>query len=207
MKTYFKNIWLGFYTVLVGMKITWAHLFAQKVTNQYPDRYHPIQGHDITKKNKGVKKGDPDRSDIPLNSRNRIFVDMDLCNGCMQCTRACPVNCITVETVKVVPGDVAPDLSNGEKRSLWVTKYEIDFAKCCFCSLCTEPCPTEAVKMTREFEYAAYDRNSLIYQFSKLTPELAQEKKDMNAKFQEEKKKADAAKKAAAAAAAPPKAE
>ncbi len=184
MLNYFKNIWLGIYTVLVGMRITIDHMFQRNVTVQYPD-VHPLE------------KASDDK--MPDNARNRLFVDMDLCNGCNGCARACPVNCITVETVKVTPGDDVKPLKNGEKRGLWVTNYEIDFAKCCFCGLCTEPCPTHAIYMTTEFEYSTYDRNELIYKFSTMTPEEAKEKQEMYAKFKAEKKKKDAAKKAAAA--------
>ncbi|MFP4369424.1 MAG: NuoI/complex I 23 kDa subunit family protein [Candidatus Kapaibacterium sp.] len=182
---YFKNIFSGIYTALVGMKITLAHLFKKKVTMQYPDNYHPIKS-----------------GDMPSNSRNRIHVDMDDCNGCNSCARACPVDCISIDTVKVVPGDEPPPLKSGGKRALWVTKYDIDFGICCFCSLCTEACPTNAIMMTREFEYSTFDRNELLYHFGEMTPEEVKEKEEKFKKFQIEKKKQAAAKKAAEAKAA-----
>ncbi len=200
MGEYFKNIWLGVWTVLVGMKITLEHLFAKKVTNQYPDRWHPIEGK--FSGTRSFRKGDEDRSDIPSYSRNRLYVDMNICNGCNGCARACPVNCITVETLKVTPGDKVEPLGDGSKRGLWVTKHDIDFAKCCFCGLCTEPCPTEAIYMTKEFEYATEKRDDLVYHFAVMTPEEIQEKKDMYEKFMADKKK-----QAAAGAAPAPKEE
>jgi NADH-quinone oxidoreductase subunit I len=110
------------------------------------------------------------------------------------------VNCISCETQKITPGDTdVKPLKDGSKRGLWVTDYKIDFAKCCFCGLCTEPCPTEAIKMTPEFEYTKLKREDLIYTFSVMTPEQIQAKKDMYEKFQAEKKKDEEAKKAAAA--------
>ena len=30
MRQWLEDVWEGFYTVLVGMKITWRHLFAQR---------------------------------------------------------------------------------------------------------------------------------------------------------------------------------
>ena len=127
--------------------------------------------------------------------RKIIEIDEDLCNGCGGCARACPVNCIVVETIKAVPGDDVPPLADGKKRGLWVPRYDIDMAKCCFCSLCTEVCPTEAVLMTKEFEYSSHSRDDLYFEFSDMSPELAAEKRELAAKF----KKEQAAKKAAAA--------
>ncbi len=46
---------------------------------------------------------------------------MDDCIGCDQCARACPVNCIEIETVKSIPGEDLGKTSNGKKKALWVT--------------------------------------------------------------------------------------
>lgn len=81
MKEYLKNTWLGIYTVLVGMKVTLSHLFKPKVTIQYPDV----------------------RVQLPERARNRLYVNIDDCIGCDQCARACPVDCIEIETVKALP--------------------------------------------------------------------------------------------------------
>lgn len=184
MNDYFKNVWLGLWTVLIGMRITMKHLFAKNVTVQYPN-HHPSE-------KAGAGK-------MPVIARNRIFVDMDECNGCLGCMRACPVNCITVETIKVAPGDYIAPLKSGGKRSLWVAKHDIDFSKCCFCSLCIEPCPTGAIKMTTEFEYSTYDRKDFLYHFANMTPDEVNDKREKLRIFNEEKKKAEEAKKAAEA--------
>jgi formate hydrogenlyase subunit 6/NADH:ubiquinone oxidoreductase subunit I len=189
---YFERNWLGIKTVLIGMWITLKHLFARNVTVQYPN-VHPSE------------KASADK--MPDNARNRIFMEYDMCNGCGGCVRACPVECISLETVKSVPTDDVPPLKDGGKRGLWVLNYEIDFAKCCFCGLCVPACPTGAVRMTTEFEYSTYDKNDLLYRFSDISDEFAEEKKKLYAKFAAEKKKKDAeAKKAKAAAAAKEKA-
>ncbi len=180
---YFRKIYEWLITAIKGMLITFDHLGQQKVTNQYPEIYHPIKS-----------------GDMPLIARNRLFVDMDGCDGCDSCAKACPVACITVESVRVTPGDEnVPDMNNGKPRKTWVTKHEIDFAKCCFCSLCTFVCPTDAITMTQEFEYSEFDRDKLIYNFTNLSPEQVIEKQKMfeehqiaKKKEQEEKKKAEA---------------
>ena len=171
MKTYFKNIYDGLYTVLVGMKITFKHLFTPSVTIQYPV----------------IKPQMADRV------RNRLYVNMDDCIGCDQCSRACPVSCITIETVKGLPTDDIGKTSQGKKKALWVTQFDIDIAKCCFCQLCVFPCPTECIYMTDSYEYAEFERNNLIYNFVTLTPDEIKEKKANFAKFEAEKAAAKAA--------------
>ncbi|MEW6653425.1 MAG: NADH-quinone oxidoreductase subunit I [Bacteroidota bacterium] len=174
MKQYLKNTWDGIYTVLVGMRITFKHLFTPAVTIQYPE----------------VKVKLPDRV------RNRLYVNIDDCIGCDQCARACPVNCIEIETVKSIPGEDLGTTSNGKKKALWVTKFDIDIAKCCYCQLCVFPCPTECIYMTDVYEFSEYDRANFLYKFSALNNEEVEVKKVNYEKFQAEKE----AQKAAAAA-------
>ncbi len=173
MKQYLKNTWEGIWTVLVGMKVTFKHLFTPAVTIQYPDEHRPI----------------PDRA------RNRLYVNIDDCIGCMQCQRACPVQCINIETVKAVPGDEPGVTSQGSKKALWVTKFEIDFAKCMYCQLCVFPCPTECIYMTEVFEFSEDKREDLLYNFSNLNLTEILDKKKKYEEFMAKK----AAEKAAAA--------
>lgn len=175
MTEYLKNTWLGIYTVLVGMKVTFLHLFKPAVTRQYPD----------------VKM------ELPERERNRLYVNMDDCIGCDQCARACPVNCIEIETVKSVPGADLGLTSQGKKKALWVTKFNIDIAKCCYCSLCVWPCPTECIFMTDIYEFSEFKRHDLVYSFSTMTPEQVEKVKEDLKKFEAEKAAAAAAKKAA----------
>lgn len=175
MKQYFKNTYDALWTVLVGMKITFKHLFVPSVTIQYPE----------------VKPVMPDRA------RNRLFVNMDDCIGCDQCSRACPVNCISIETVKATPDDSPGETSQGKKKALWVTKFDIDIAKCCFCSLCVYPCPTECIEMTKVYEFSEFERNDLVYNFATLTSQEIEDKQKKYDIFMAEK---EAAKLAAAKA-------
>ncbi|OGU77716.1 MAG: NADPH-quinone oxidoreductase [Stygiobacter sp. RIFOXYC12_FULL_38_8] len=183
MREYLKNTWDGIYTVLVGMRITFKHLFTPAVTIQYPE----------------VKVKLPDRV------RNRLYVNIDDCIGCDQCSRACPVSCIEIDTVKSIPGEDLGTTSNGKKKALWVTKFDIDIAKCCYCQLCVFPCPTECIYMTDVYEFSEYERANLLYKFSALNQDEAAQKKVNYEKFQAEKEAQKAA--AAAAAAAKPKPE
>jgi len=180
MKQYFLNCWNALATTFIGMKITFKHLFVPAVTIQYPE----------------VKP------ELPERERNRLFVNIDDCIGCDQCARACPVSCISIDTVKGIPGEDLGKTSNGKKKALWVTKFNIDIAKCCFCQLCVFPCPTECIYMTDIYEYSEIERSNLLYDFVTLTQEEREEKKSNYAKFEAEK----AAQKAAAAAAPKPEA-
>ena len=46
-----------------------------------------------------------------------------------------------------------------------LTRFDIDEAKCMYCGLCTEPCPTGAIHFTREFERATDNLDSLVFRF------------------------------------------
>lgn len=175
MKQYFKDAWDGLFTVLIGMRITFKHLFYPAVTIQYPEI----------------------KVELPERVRNRLYVNMDDCIGCDQCARACPVNCIEIETIKSIPGEDLGKTSNGKKKALWVTKFDIDIAKCCYCQLCVFPCPTECIYMTDVYEFSEFERKDLVYNFVTLSTNEIQQKKINFEKFEAEK----AAQKAAAAAA------
>jgi len=145
MKQWFLDLWEGFYTVLVGMKITWRHLFNQNVTLQYPEVRWPL----------------------PPKSRMRLFMKYEDCIGCGQCVRACPVQCIHVKADKRDAKAAPIYASNGQVIKLDVKVFDIDMSLCCYCNLCTYPCPTDCIYMTPEYEFASTDLSSHLYHFAK----------------------------------------
>lgn len=161
---------------MIGMMVTLKHfLFSKNITIQYPEQ----------------------RLQLPERERNRLFVNIDDCIGCEQCVRACPVNCIELETIKAVPGDKVGKTgltSAGKKKVLFVPKFTIDFAKCCFCGLCVPPCPNDCIYMTEVFEFTEMNRDSLIYNFTDMSAELADEKRKKAEEWAIEMKKKKEAK-------------
>ena len=100
MKQWLQDVWEGFYTVLVGMKITWRHLFVEKVTLHYPE----------------------EKWQLPPKSRMRLFMKYEDCIGCGQCARACPVQCIYIKAEKRDPKAPPIFAANGQPIKLDVTR-------------------------------------------------------------------------------------
>ena len=145
MTAWFYDLWYGFYTVLVGMKITWRHLFVDKVTLHYPE----------------------EKWQLPPKSRMRLFMKYEDCIGCGQCVRACPVACISMKTEKR-PADAKPIwAATGHHIKLDVTAFDIDMSLCCYCNLCTYPCPTFCIYMTPDYEFATRNLTEHLYRFAK----------------------------------------
>lgn len=151
MKKYFQNIWMGFYTVLIGMRETWLHLFKPTVTLQYPHV----------------------RWELPPGSRMQLFNNVDDCIGCYKCARICPVDCIYIDTVKAKPTEDLGKASTGNPIRQHVVRFDIDMFKCCYCDLCTTVCPTECLYMTDKYETSVFERSNGIFHFSKYDPALA----------------------------------
>ena len=92
MSQYINNIVYGIKSFMTGMKLTWKHFANKKelaATLQYPHEKWPIPDRDI-----GF-----DHSEYNL-IRSRLHVDIDDCIACMQCERACPVDCIKIDSIK-----------------------------------------------------------------------------------------------------------
>jgi len=145
MKRWLADLWEGFYTVLVGMKITWRHLFTNSSTLQYPEQ----------------------RWELPPRSRMRLFMKYEDCIGCGQCVRACPVNCIYLKAEKRPATEPPIWAASGQPIKLDVKIFDIDMSLCCYCNLCTYPCPTSCIYMTPEYEFAAGDLTQHLYHFAK----------------------------------------
>jgi len=135
---------LGLWSLLVGLQVTFAHLLKKPITMQYPD----------------------ETWDLPVGAKGQLFNKIEDCIGCLQCARVCPVDCIAIEIAKAGKDEDLGETSNGQKKKLHVLRFDIDFAKCCYCALCVDPCPTECLYMTREYENSVYNRDNLIHHYA-----------------------------------------
>jgi len=133
-------------SVFEGLAVTFSHLFRPPITVQYPDRLPA-----------------PLPETLPERYRGFLEVDLDICTGCKACERDCPIACITIDLEKV-----------GDVRAM--TRFDIDLGKCMYCNICVESCPipaqapadeeeTKCIRMTREFEGATEDFNTLTFRF------------------------------------------
>ena len=175
MKRYFTDIWATLTTILGGMGITLVHLIRARndnVTLQYPEERWPRPERNIGFEHSNYNV-----------IRSRLHVDMDDCIGCLKCERACPVDCIKIETEKAPNrGEDIKDIqhigvtTNWSRKALVVTRFDIDMTECCYCNLCTYPCPEECIFMTGgpnakkhpiDYEFSEPDRSDLIYRFAK----------------------------------------
>ncbi|MGN6726942.1 MAG: 4Fe-4S binding protein [Tepidisphaeraceae bacterium] len=55
------------------------------------------------------------------------------------------------------------DPKNGQ-----LLRFAIDYSKCLFCALCTEPCPTECIHMGKLHDLSGYSRAEAVVEFAEL---------------------------------------
>lgn len=90
------------------------------------------------------------RHEAMMESTRCLRCQSEVCVGCTFCARTCPDHCITVERVD-------------DPGARCVTRYELDLSKCCFCGLCAEQCPTNALVHTGQYELSFYHREHLLF--------------------------------------------
>lgn len=136
-RRYLGNIREAVSSIFEGMSVTMSYMFRRPTTIQYPDRI-PRPVHEM----------------LPARYRGFLEVDMDICTACLACERACPIDCIKIDAEK-----------DKETRRLHMARFDIDIAKCMFCGLCSEPCPTGAITHTPHFEASTAFVENLVFRF------------------------------------------
>lgn len=122
-----------------GMGVTGRHLFARKVTQQYPEDKTPLSNR---------FRG--------LHALRRYPNGEERCIACKLCEAVCPALAITIESEQ---------RADGTRRT---TRYDIDLTKCIFCGFCEESCPVDSIVETHIFEYHGEQRGDLYMTKEKL---------------------------------------
>jgi len=135
MGGYFKELFSGTWSLLVGLGITIKYFFQPVVTVQYPRQTLKIpprfRGHiELTR---DEETGDP------------------RCIVCGMCQRACPSNCITVNGEK----------PEGAKKKV-LTSYVLNFTTCSLCGMCVESCKPNAITFSKDYNLAGVRKEDFI---------------------------------------------
>src|ERR1051326_2059405 len=101
--------------------------------------------------------------DVPDNWRGRIKLYLDLCVGCTTCSMVCPNASCQMEALDYQ----APR----NPRSIFP---RVDTVSCIYCGLCEETCPTDAIRLEKEFPNPAYNRAVFDYDSYELSKRDAQ---------------------------------
>jgi NADH-quinone oxidoreductase subunit I len=125
--------------LLKEMTLTDRHLFARKITIQFPEEKTPM-----SPRFRG------------LHALRRYPNGEERCIACKLCEAICPAQAITIE---------AEPRDDGSRRT---TRYDIDMVKCIYCGMCQEACPVDAIVEGPNFEFATETREELYYDKEKL---------------------------------------
>ena len=120
IKHFFSSMLLT--ELLHGMALTGRHLFARKITVQFPEEKTPM-----SPRFRG------------LHALRRYPNGEERCIACKLCEAVCPALAITIES---------EERDDGTRRT---TRYDIDLTKCIFCGFCEESCPVDSIVETRYF--------------------------------------------------------
>ena len=122
-----------------GLMLTGRHLFARKITVQFPEEKTPM-----SPRFRG------------LHALRRYPNGEERCIACKLCEAVCPALAITIE---------AEPREDGSRRT---TRYDIDMTKCIYCGFCQEACPVDAIVEGPNFEFAVESREELFYDKARL---------------------------------------
>ena len=144
---YFRNIFDNLRSVMVGMRITLKYCFQKTVTVQYPE-----QKLAFAPRYRGIHE-----------------FELNKCIACDLCAKACPVDCIYIDKSGPRRIDKATGLVNeDDPKNGKLLRFAVDYSKCLFCALCTEPCPTDCIHMGKLHDLSSYSREDVVVEFADL---------------------------------------
>jgi NADH-quinone oxidoreductase subunit I len=123
--------------LLGGLRVTFRNQAPKQI---YTEQY-PLQRPQIAERFRGAPR-------LNVNAET----NETLCIACDLCALACPEHLIVVGSER-----------NATTRRKELTTFTYDLSRCMFCGLCEDACPTDALELTQDFEMAAYDRESAIW--------------------------------------------
>jgi len=119
--------------LIKGLLLTGRHLFARKITVQYPEERAPQ-----SPRFRG------------LHALRRYPNGEERCIACKLCEAVCPALAITIESEQ---------RADGTRRT---TRYDIDLFKCIYCGFCEESCPVDSIVETRVYEFHFENRGENV---------------------------------------------
>ncbi len=135
MMRYLKEVFEGFWSLVVGMTVTARYFFKKPVTVLYPKERIPIHRF----------KGPITFTVDEKNGDHK-------CIACNACIKTCPSRCMTLQA-----GKSAADA----KRVL--TDFTVNYSLCSLCSLCIDVCPTDALKHEDEnYDFVSDNQSPLV---------------------------------------------
>src|ERR1700710_1394065 len=146
-RAYFQNIYDTLRSAAIGMKITLKYCFQKTVTVQYPEQ----------------------KLSFALRYRGIHEFEANKCIACDLCAKACPVDCIYIDKSGPRRIDKKTGLvESSDPKNGQLIRSAIDYSKCLFCALCTEPCPTDCIHMGKLHDLSGYSREDVVVEFSEL---------------------------------------
>jgi NADH-quinone oxidoreductase subunit I len=134
---YFGDLLDGIRTTAQGLRLTGTYLYknlrpgGKPFALEYPDERLPID---------------------KVTHRGLHEYDVDRCISCELCAKACPVDCIYIESV-------------GKGKTAIMTRFDIDYSKCLFCALCVPPCPSECIVLGERYSLPGHSRDDMVVRF------------------------------------------
>lgn len=147
VRAYFANIFDTVRSVLIGMRITLKYAVQRTVTVQYPER----------------------KLSFAPRYRGIHEFEAEKCIACDMCAKACPVDCIYID--KSGPRRIDKNtgiIDENDPKNGKLLRFAIDYSKCLFCALCTEPCPTLCIHMGKLHDLSGYSRKDVVVEFAEL---------------------------------------